>query len=278
MTIAQIQVGEESGNLIDALDGLAHHYERSAEFQKKMRAALLVPAVTFLFFLAVVGFIFIAIIPRFADLFISYNQNIPPLTQVMLNISLFFQSRQALLVVGTSISSILLVYWWAHSTSGKQIWDRFIMHIPLVGTFIHDMFMGSFFQSLAMLLAGGLRLVPAMQLIARGTDNTVCKERLLDLERIVQEGGSLSQALASQPGDFFSPESIALVIVGQESGRLVPMLSRLSHLYHQRLLGRLNLCIALVQPVCMILLGLLVTALVFAVYGPIFNIANLVNV
>jgi type IV pilus assembly protein PilC len=278
MTIAQIQVGEESGNLIAALDGLAHHYERAAEFQKKMRAALLVPTLTLLFFLAVVSFIFIAIIPRFADLFTSYNQNIPPLTQAMLGISLFFQSRQALLLLGTCISGILLAYWWAHSMRGKPIWDQLILRIPLVGTFIHDTFMGDFFQSLAMLLAGGLRLVPAMHLIARGTDNTVCKQRVLDLERIVQEGGSLSQALVCQPGDFFSPESIALVIVGQESGRLVPMLSRLSHLYHQRLLGRLNLYIALVQPVCMILLGLLVTALVFAVYGPIFNIANLVNV
>jgi len=278
MTIAQIQVGEESGNLAQALDGLAFRYEIAAEFQKKMRSALLVPLLTFLFFLAVVSFIFVAIIPRFADLFASYNQEIPPLTQVMLNISLFFQSWQALLLLGTSISCALLAYWWARSSHGKPMCDRLLMHMPIIGRFIHDTFMGSFFQSLSMLLAGGLRLVPAMHLIARGTENLVCRQRVLDLERILQEGGSLSQALVSQPDDFFSPEAIALVIVGQESGRLVPMLSRLSQVYHRRLFGRLDLYVALVQPVCMILLGLLVTALVFAVYGPIFNIANLVNV
>ena len=278
MTIAQIQVGEESGNLGMALDGLATHYEMAAEFEKKMRSALLVPVLTLLFFLVVASFIFVVIIPRFADLFASYNQEIPPLTQAMLNTSLFLQSWWVLMFLGVVVFSCLGVYWWVSTPAGKSIWDRLLMHIPVIGTFTRHRFMGSFFQSLSMLLAGGLRMVPAIHLIARSTGNEVCRERVLDLEQILQEGGSLSHALVSQPEDFFSPEAIALVIVGQESGRLVPMLARLSKLYHQRLFSRLDLYVTLVQPVCMILLGLLVTLLVFAVYGPIFNIANLVSV
>jgi|SRR5579872_3381477 len=278
MTIAQIQVGEESGNLAIALSGLATRYELAAEFQKKIRSALLIPVMTFLFFLAVVSFIFVAIIPRFADLFASYHQEIPPLTRAMLTVSFFFQSWHALIVVGAVIGVMLIAYWWFASPRGRQTWDHSILRVPVLGTFVHDIFMGSFFQSLSMLLAGGLRLVPAMNLIARGTHNSVCRQRILELEAMLQEGGSLSQALTCAPGDFFSPEAIALVIVGQESGRLVPMLTRLSELYYQRVFNRLNLCVALVQPLCMIILGLLVTFLVFAVYGPIFNIANLANI
>ncbi len=278
IAIVQVQVGEESGNLVSALDALATRYERAAEFHKKIRAALVIPALTFLFFIAVVSFIFVVIIPRFAELFMSYSQEIPPLTRVMLSISLFFQSWYALMVVGLSIGCVGMLFWLSHSTHVKPLLDRVFIHTPCIGTVMGEIFMGDFFQSLSMLLAGGLRLVPAMNLIAQGTHNTLYKQRVLDLEQILQEGGSLSHALASQPGDFFSHEAIALVVVGQESGRLVPMLMRLSALYHQRLLSRLNLYVALVQPVCMILLGLLVTALVFAVYGPIFNIATLVRV
>lgn len=275
MVVVRVRIGEESGTLPAVLDALSQVYERRLQFHKKLRAALLLPAVTFIFFIAVIICMVVFILPRFADLFKSYNQELPYLTHLMISMSAWISSWYMLIALAATALWVLLVYRWISTKQGRSVWDRCTVRLAIIGPLIVDTCIASFFQSLAQLLQGGVRLVPALQLIVPDIDNTVAKTCVMHIEQELQQGGSLSHALATCPGDFFTQEVIALVVVGQETGRLPELCAKIAQLYQERILERLTLYATFAQPVCMVILGLLVTVLVCAIYGPILNMANM---
>lgn len=278
LTIQQIRVGEESGELAAALNALSKSHEIKQDFHSRIRSALTLPLITLLFFFIIAAIIFVFVIPRFAELFAASRQEIPPLTRTMLQISKLARSWYSILIIAITGGVIWSTRLFSSTTAGKGIFDRLWLSMPFISRIVRYHFLALFFQSLAMLLKGGMRLVPALNILHGIAQNHLLQEQIALLAHEIESGSSLSSALARQPGSLFTQDAIALVTVGEESGQLVGMLQKVANLFQQRVHKELTLCTVLLQPLLMILLGLLVTALIFSVYGPIFNLANVINV
>jgi len=268
-----VQAGEESGKLAPALQALSDHLEATHDLYSRIRAALMMPVVTFLFFCAIVSGMFVFILPRFEHIFASMKVPIPPLTQTLLSISAFMRSGSMLMLLGVCVLIIFSLWLFKRTTQGKNMLDAFWLKVPFVGGLLCSRFTAYFFHSVGMLLEGGMPLVPALSVVRQSIGNVVFAQQVAQVQKRVDAGESLSDALAESDEGLFSPEAIAMVLVGQESSSLPMVLKRVAAAQREQIRSRLTSATVLVQPLLMVLLGLLVALLIFAIYTPIFNLS-----
>ena len=165
ITIQLIRAGEESGNVTGGLDAITGHIAATQDFYSRLRSALFLPAITLIFFLAVVLIIFVLIMPRFIDIFASMKQEIPPLTKRLLSISTFM--RSPLMGILVAVGGILSIIGWrtTRTGGGRRLLDRLLCGLPLVGPIIKQRFVGYTMQALSVLLQGGMPLVQALGVV-----------------------------------------------------------------------------------------------------------------
>jgi type II secretory pathway component PulF len=278
MIIQHIKIGEESADLSVALKSLCTSLETTQTFYNQVRSALVMPIIGVIFFVVIAAIIFVVIIPQFADLFAAVRQEMPWVTRVILSMSKFFTSRYGMVFFGMFVFLSMLLRLFAKTSIGRQRCSSLGMQIPFIGRIMRDRLLALFFQSMSMLLAGGMRIVPALRVVRTAFGNSWFTEHIALLEQAVDSGNSLSQAMVQKTENIFVPHVVAMVAVGEETGQLAPLLDKIAQYYHAEVKKQLTLCTVLLQPLLLLVLGFLVVLLVFAVYGPIINLASGIQV
>lgn len=275
LMVNMMQAGQESGNIVQALIMLADYLQEASDFNKKLTSALAMPVITFIFFCVIAALIFMVVMPQFVTMFGSINQ-LPTITIVMINISNFVRSWRAVLAL-VAVASLMVAARIYVKTTGQYVWDALVLRLPVVGTIIRQSSLSYFLHAVAMLLAGGVQLLPAIK-IAKGTvSNRALKKHITFIEQDIEAGRSLSQAMLYDSGQIFDAHVMAVMRVGEESGQLVPLLNRAAQSYQVAVQRSIMFMTMLINPLLMIILGLFVALLIFAVYVPIFNMSNVVG-
>lgn len=270
MTI-MLTAGHESGNLINAVENVSLYFHKQHIFNKNIRGALAMPLLTLLFFAGISFFIFVFIIPRFADMFSSLQQELPALTRFMITVSDIVRSSSMLYGLIFLVISIFSLYYY-FTTSGKKTWNKIIDSIPFIGSLSWQHHMCQSLQALALLINSGVSLVSGLAIVSNSVNHTQVKSQLMALHDDVVSGQLLSNAMAMMP--IFLPEVVALVHIGEESGTLGQSLEGAALVYSDKLEESLRRFIFLLQPVVIIVLGFLVGILIFAVYLPIMQLSH----
>lgn len=269
-----IKAGEESGQLSSALTAVCAHLQLKRDFGQKMRSALAMPFITLCFFMVVATILFLVVLPHFASFFAQFHKELPPLTRYLLAFSTWIKSRSFLITILGVALVILLLWRLTRHTLLKKIKDQLIFTIPFAGSCFRYRFLAHFFQSLSLLLKGGDKVVPALHIMESTVDNKILQTTLHQMVQEVTAGSPLSNAMAQAPW-LFDKEAIAMVHVGEESGRLTTMLSQLSAISQRHLERRLSLIQTTTQPILLVFLGLCATILVIALYGPLCTLADI---
>ena len=272
MVVIMLAAGHESGNIINAVENVALYFHKQHAFNKNLRAALAMPFLTLLFFLGISFFIFVFIIPRFADMFSSLQQELPPLTRSMIAISDFMGSLSMVYVIMCIAATIFCMHYYCTIIQGKKKWNAIIDRIPFIGGIMWQYHMCQVLQALALLVASGVPLVAALKIVSESIDHELVKIQLQGLHTDVAAGQLLSNAMAAT--SWFLPEVIALIYVGEESGTLGHSLESAALVYNDKVEESLRRFVFFLQPFIIILLGLLVTTLIFAVYSPIMQLSH----
>ncbi len=270
--LAQIMliVGHESGNMITAVEYVAAYYEMKHSFKKEIRAALAMPLLTFIFFIGISLFIFIFIMPRFADMFTSMNAQLPAITQYMIVMSEFISSwSMVYIVLGVGLCALLLRRYLR--AAGARVWNILVIKIPVVGTVVLNHQLGQFLYGLSLLERSGVPLVHALEVVESLTAHSVVKRFIHIIRMDVHSGILLSHAMAASL--VFSSDVIALVNIGEETGTLGSSLLSSAEIYKESTHILLQRLVFFVQPLVIIVLGLLIGMLIFAVYLPIMNLS-----
>lgn len=276
--IEMVAVGEATGSLPACLRLLADYGERRQEFRKKMRLAIVVPSITFAFFVLVTLVIFLMVIPHFEHIFAGVNREMPAITQALVRISGYFRSGWLLVAAVACVMAIGLgVYLYAVIKSFARLVDRIILQMPFVGPLRRHNDVANYVQSLALLLAGGVPVVSALGHAQEVVKNSVMRDACKAIADDVRVGNSLVTALSMQQDTIGDQELISLIAVAEESGQLARMLGYAAHAYQGRVARRLSWLTTTVQPLFMVVIGLLVALLIFAVYMPIFSLAAIIG-
>ncbi|HJZ24411.1 MAG TPA: type II secretion system F family protein [Candidatus Babeliales bacterium] len=266
-----LTAGHESGNLINAVENVSLYFHKQHAFDKNIRSALAMPLLTLLFFVGISFFIFVFIIPRFADMFSSLQQELPALTRSMIKVSDFVRSGSMIYVfIFFGITIFSLHYYF--TTSGKKTWNKIIDYIPFIGVLSWQHHICQSLQALALLVNSGVSLVSGLAIVSNAVNHLLVKSQLMALHDEVASGQLLSRAMSLMP--VFLPEVVALVHIGEESGTLGQSLEGAALVYSDKLEESLRRFIFLLQPAVIIVLGLLVGTLIFAVYLPIMQLSH----
>ncbi len=271
IAMVMLIAGYESGDIMSAMENVALYFYKQHAFKKNIRAALAMPLLTLLFFIGITGFIFIFIIPRFADMFSSLQQELPPLTSFMLGVSEFVCSVSMIYLLGVlGILFFTVYYYFSHT--GKKVWDNLVIRTPFIGAIVWQYHMSQALQALSLLVHNGITLKDSLAILSKSAHHFLIKSQLTALHDDVDSGVLLSHAM--QMTSLFLPEIIALVHIGEETGTLGQSLENAAAVYNEKLDEQLRRFVFFLQPTVIILLGLLVTTLIFAVYLPIMQLSR----
>ena len=275
ITLQVVGIGQESGSLPQSLGVLVYHLESVLSFNKKLRSAFLLPAITFTFFVLIIGIILVAIVPQFISLCATMGKQVPHSTQVLLDISNFLRSGNALIIAVIIGLMAMAGSRYKKTVVGKNRFNSLLLKIPVINGLIAYQGMAVFFRSVAQLLQGGMPLAKALAISAESIDYAPLKERLAYVAFAVDAGMPLSASL-NECSEYLDQTAVALITVGQETGKLADMLMRVADGYQEQLLSQMHRITTLAQPFLLIVLGLLIGMLILGLYAPIMSLSSIV--
>ena len=269
---AMVAAGEMSGGLGAVLDRLADYLEQADGVRRKLQAALIYPVALSVTALAVVGALLIFIVPRLAEQFDGTGVTLPVLTRFLIGVSGFLQASWPILLAG--IAAVIAGLWLALKRPAvRNARDRLFMALPLVGSTIRKAEAARFARTMEILLNSGVLLADGLKAAKRTAGNSVFAEKITGISHAVETGRSLSDALRGAGG--IPPLLIYMVAAGERSGSLGDMFGRGAAQIEQEMDGAMSLFLNLLEPLIIIIMGVIVTGIVLSILLPILKLNTL---
>ena len=270
-----VKAGEASGNLDTFLERITLNLEKTIAIKKAIKSAMMYPIILLCVAVSVVGVMMIFVVPVFVDIFGNAGVELPVATQIVMAMSDFLRSWTAPIILGAIFGVILVIKKWLQSNLVlMQKFDKAIMKIPVLGQLISDSIMARITMVLANLIAGGVNLIEAMEIVKNSIGNTQIQSSLEKVKRDIFSGKPFSSALRDTK-DF--PETMCgFIEVGEETGKLNEMLTTVSLYYEEEFDNSVDSFSQLLEPLMIVFLGLVIGFILVAMYTPIFKMGTAV--
>jgi type IV pilus assembly protein PilC len=217
----------------------------------------------------------IFVIPQFQDLFSSFGADLPAPTQVVINISVFMQSWWWALLIGIAAFGAVVKAIWQRSAKFREIIDRTLLKVPVVGNILHKAAIARFARTTSTMFAAGVPLVEALESVAGATGSVVYGNAVMKMREDVATGQSLQLSMRQQT--LFPHMVIQMVSIGEESGALDTMLSKVADFYEEEVDNAVDALSSLLEPLIMVILGVMIGGMVVALYLPIFQLGSVIG-
>jgi type IV pilus assembly protein PilC len=271
---ATLKAGESSGEMEQVIRRFIRYLQLVTETRKRIVSALVYPAALVGLSVALIGVMTIWVMPRFTDFFSSLRVDLPLLTRITMGLSVFVKEHFLLLVI-VVVTLVLVVLNMSRTEAGRNAISRAQLRVPLLGPVFHRLALSEFCRSLATLLAGGIPIVSGLEVAVGAVSNSYFRQRLEPMIDGVREGQSLATSL--EETGVGSDIVIDMVEVGEATGSLDTMLSDVSDFLDEEVETSLQRLLSLLEPVMLVLMGIIVATLLISVYLPLFSLLGQVQ-
>jgi len=270
-----VHAGESSGVLETVLDTIANYKENTEALKGKIKKAMFYPAMTIAVALIVSAVLLIFVVPQFEEVFSSFGADLPVFTKMIVALSRFMVSWWwlILLVLGGGIFGLIALH--KRSTAFQHAVDRWILKVPVVGQIMTNSAIARFARTTAVTFKAGVPLVEALGIVAGATGNTVYEKAVLRMRDDVSVGYPVNVAMKQV--NIFPHMVIQMSAIGEEAGALDTMLFKVAEYYEQEVNNAVDALSSLLEPMIMVVLGVLVGGMVIGMYLPIFKLASVVG-
>lgn len=269
-----VQAGEQAGILDTLLDRLATYKEKILAIKSKIKSALFYPIAILVVAFIITAIIMIFVIPAFKDLFANFGADLPAPTVIVINISDFFVAYWWAIFGSIGGSLWFFFYTWKRSEKMQATMDRLMLRLPIFGEIVRKATIARFSRTLSTMFAAGVPLVEALDSVAGASGNRVYYDATKKIQADVTTGVSLTVSM--QNTEVFPNMVLQMVSIGEESGALDSMLSKIADFYEGEVDDAVAGISSLMEPVIMVVLGTLIGGLVIAMYLPIFKMGQAV--
>ena len=271
---ATVAAGEHAGHLDTVLNRLADYMENSQVNQQKIKLAAVYPIILCVVAIGIVVLLLTYVVPDIVDVFVKNGQELPTLTQVMINSSNFLLAHGVLLAI-MIVLAFIGFKWLIRKEKIKERYHLWLLHFPFFGRMVKGFNTSRFISTLAILNSSGVPLVEAMKIAGRVVSNVVIQERLSVACQQVTEGGSLHQAL--QKTEIFPPMMLHMIASGEASGELDSMLERTAKTQESDLQNTITTLVSMFEPIMLLVMGGVVVLIVIAIMLPILNMNQMIG-
>ena len=269
-----VEVGETGGILDTVFQRLAAYIEKAAALKRKVKSAMIYPASIMGVAGMVVVFMLTFVIPTFTKMFKDLGAELPLPTQIVVWLSDFMRTYILLLIAG-AVGAFFALRAYYRSEKGRSLIDALLLKLPVIGTLIRKIAVARFTRTLGTLVSSGVPILEGLRITARTAGNKVVEKAVMQCRAAVTAGKTLAEPLKAS--GVFPPMVIQMISVGEQTGALDAMLSKIADFYDDEVDTAVGALTALLEPVMIVVLGVVIGGLVVAMYLPIFKLVTLVK-
>jgi type IV pilus assembly protein PilC len=269
-----VEAGEQAGALETLLDKIATYKEKTEALKKKVKKALFYPAAVVVVAVVVTIVLLIFVIPEFESLYKGFGADLPAFTQFVIGLSRFVQHDGIFLAMVLGAAAYAFFYFKKRSKAMREVLDRLVLKVPIIGPILNKAAIARYARTLSTMFAAGVPLVEALDSVAGATGNIVYENAVLRMRDEVATGQRLQRAMETT--GLFPNMVNQMIAVGEESGSLDEMSGKVAEFYEAEVDNAVDAMSSLLEPLIMVILGVLVGGLVIAMYLPIFKLGSVV--
>ncbi len=273
--VGLVRAGEVGGVLDETLNRLATFMEENERLRRKVKSAMTYPALVLCFATIVVIGLVTFILPQFVKVFqdLGIDQNLPKPTQILIQISNFLTTKWYM-VIGGALLFFVVFSQYTRTRIGKRHWDWARLKFPIFGKLNHKIAIARFSRTLSTLLSSGVPILQALETVAGAVDNEIIGDAVMAARAAIREGEQIGDPL--QRSGMFPPMGVQMISVGEETGALDDMLTRIADFYDEEVDTAVDALTSLIEPVMIVFMGSVVGGMVVAMYLPMFKLINVV--
>lgn len=274
LLVSMVETGEVSGNLDNVMENMAEHFEKEHKLNQKVRSALTYPIVVSIIAVAVVVILLTFVMPTFVSMFSSFGGTLPLPTRILMGFSDSIRKFWYLYI----LFSIIIIYGfrkYIQTDGGRTAYDRFLLRMPIFGSLNTKIVMARFASTLSIMINSGVDILQAMEVIQRVVGNQYIKESIDQVRDDVRKGFSLGKSMESTGS--FPPLVYQMVEVGENAGTLDYILGNVADFYDAEVDTSVSQLTTLIEPLIMVVLGVVIGFIVISMIMPIFDLYNIIG-
>ncbi len=269
-----VEAGEQAGALESLLDKIATYKEKTEALKKKVKKALFYPAAVLVVAVVVTIVLLVFVIPQFESLYKGFGADLPAFTQFVIHVSQLVQHDGLFIGMVVGGAAWAFFYFKKRSRAMREFLDRLVLKLPIIGPILNKAAIARYARTLSTMFAAGVPLVEALDSVAGATGNIVYENAVLKMRDEVSTGQRLQRSMENT--GLFPNMVNQMIAVGEESGSLDEMSGKVATFYEAEVDNAVDAMSSLLEPLIMVVLGVLVGGLVIAMYLPIFKLASVV--
>lgn len=272
--VNMVKAGESSGMLDEILDRLAAYLEKTSALQKKVKSALIYPAVVTGMAIGITLLLLLKVIPIFKNIFEGFGAALPTPTLILLGISDFL--RKYFLGAFIALSALIYIFTrYLKTERGRLIFDSFLLNMPIFGILFKKVAISKFTRTLSTLIKSGVPILTSLEIVAKTSGNKAVEMAIGNVTKNVREGENIAEPLAKS--NVFPPMVVRMVAVGEQAGELEKMLYKIADFYDEQVDTAVSGLTSLIEPIIIAFLGLVIGTIVICMFLPIFKITSVVT-
>ena len=272
--VNMVAAGEVGGVLNTILNRIAMFIEKSARLKSKVKGAMIYPATIVVVAVAVVSVLLLFVIPVFAELYGGMGKALPAPTQITINISNFFRAY-FMYLAGAIVGIVVALKMYYKTAQGRFTIDGLLLKLPIMGDLIRKVAVARFSQNMSILLTSGVPILDGLAITAKTAGNKVVEKAIMNARISISQGRTVAEPLTESK--IFPPMVCQMVAIGENTGALDAMLKKVADFYEEEVDNAVANLTALMEPLIMVVLGVVLGGLVVSMYLPIFQLGSLVN-
>lgn len=272
--VSMVKSGEASGTLAESLNYLADHMERQYHLASKIQGAMIYPALIVVVVIGVLFMMMFFVVPNMAKILTETGQELPVLTKVVIGFSNFLRGWGWLFFSALTVAAFLGLRYYLSTVEGKRTWDKLILKVPMLGSFMKMMYVSRFSENLSTLIKGGLPIARALEISSDVVGNYTYRAIIDEVKEEVRRGEKISSVLDKYP-DEFPPLVTQMVNVGERTGTIDRSLTNVVSFYQREIDRAIDNLLSVLEPILVIFLGLVVAGLMAAVLMPLYQMTTI---
>ena len=272
--VAMVKAGESGGLIAEILDRLAAFLEAAARLRKKVKSAMTYPVIVISIAIAITAFLLLKVVPIFGSIFADFGAKLPAPTQFLIDLSDCIRSNWYIIaaVVGGTFYGLRYI---VNTPRGAELWDKWKLKLPIFGPLILKICMTRFSRTFAQLIRSGVPILEVMDIVGDTSGNSMITKAIKNVSSDVEKGDQLTTAMSKQP--IFPPMLLRMVSAGEATGKIDVMLEKMSDFWDEEIEAVLNGLTSLIEPLLIVVLGVIVGGIVISMFLPLFKINDLVS-
>ncbi len=272
--VAMVRAGEAGGVLDSVLQRLATTIEKQVELRRKVKSAMTYPVVVTCLVLLLVTAMLVFVIPMFQNIYKQLGGTLPAPTQILIDVSNIVR-KLWYLVFAADVGIVWAFRKWINSIEGRKRWDAIKLRMPIFGSLARKTALARFGRTLSALVRSGVPILESLDIVRETAGNWVVSEAVRDAQQQVKRGEPLSRRLEEHA--VFPPMVVQMMAVGEETGALDEMLDKIADFYDQEVEATVNALTSLIEPLLIVVMGIVIGGMIISLYLPMFDVINLIH-